>query len=75
MQIGPMTAEEWARDTFRVILLSENPVAVVQALVERIHLETVHQCAQEWISNRSLTTIQAAVDKAREDRNERRKAQ
>lgn len=45
MQIGPMTAEEWARDTFRVILLSENPVAVVQALVERIHRETVQQCA------------------------------
>ena len=67
MQIGPMTAEEWAKDTFKVILLSENPVAVVQALVERIHRETVEQCAGH-AATAGLVKVQAAVDKARAER-------
>ena len=40
MRIAGMTPEEWARDVHTVILLSENPVAILTALVERIHVET-----------------------------------
>ena len=74
MKIGTMTAEEWARDVHKVIVHGENPVAILTALVERIHMETVHQCAQEWISTKQLNVIQAAVDKAREDRKAKRRA-
>jgi hypothetical protein len=72
MKIGPLTAEEWAKDTFKVVLLSDNPVAVVKALVERIHIETLKQSAVT--STSALHKVQAAVDQARAERNERRKA-
>jgi hypothetical protein len=72
MQIGPMTAEEWAKDTLRMIQLGENPLAILIALVERIHLETT--MASAVTSPSSLGKVQAAVDQARAERNERRKA-
>jgi uncharacterized small protein (DUF1192 family) len=67
MQIGPMTAEEWALDVHKVMRLSENPVAILQALVERIHMETVQQCAGH-AATAGLVQVQAAVDKARAER-------
>jgi hypothetical protein len=69
MKIGPLTAEEWAKDTLTMIELGENPLATLIALVERIHLETA-----SVTSPSSLGKVQAAVDQARAERNERRKA-
>jgi hypothetical protein len=71
MTIGPMTAEEWAKDTFKVVLLSDNPIEVIQALVEKIHIETLKQSAV--LTTGALLSVQATVDQARAERNEQRK--
>lgn len=53
MKIAGMTPEEWAKDVHTVILLSENPVAILTALVERIHCETALELTAKMRRNQA----------------------
>ena len=50
-----MTPEEWAKDTMVVLLNSASPTEVLTALVEKIHVETVLECAEQWRKNKQQT--------------------
>ena len=68
MKVGGMTPREWARDVLTAQQASGTPMEdMLTALVERIHLTSMHEFAQGWLLAGSREAFQkqwaAAQDK------------